>query len=84
MFRWEIIGGNESGIKKPRTLVHPWQSSYGYEVMGDGWILSPTKKQLVWLSHEWRSLKWNRTWCQQFLGLRDRRLPEVVIPEFFD
>lgn len=91
MDRWEIID-DESGTTKMQPLgdtksppgVPPWRSSHGYEVTGDGWILSPTQERLLWLPHAWRSHEQSRTWSGRFLGLRDRELPEVVILECVD
>ena len=62
----------------------PWQSSHGYEVTNDGWVLSPTQKRLLWLPHPWRSVARHRTWSGRFLGLFHLGLPEVVILEFLD
>ena len=59
----------------------PWQSSCGYQVTDDGWILSSSGKQLLWLPHHWRSDEKNRMWSGQFLALLHRELSEVVILE---
>ena len=64
--------------------VPPWQSSCGYKITDDGWILSPVQKRLLWLPHRWRSVEWHREWAGQFLGLFHEELSEVVILEFFD
>ena len=88
---WKIIKDNESGITELQPLekaacppgVLPWRSSHGYQVTDGGWILSPTKKQLLWLPHSWRSHEKLRTWSGQFLGLQHIELPEIVILEFF-
>ena len=89
---WEIIEDNKSGAVglKPReeTLcpseAFPWKSSHGYTVTGDGWVLSPTRKRLLWLPHRWRSdEEVHRIWSGQFLGL-SHRLSEVVILEFLE
>ena len=90
--RWEVVEDGESDTIKLQPLtaaayppgVIPWQSSLGYEVTHDGWILSPTQKRLLWLPHHWRSSKWYMTWGGRFLGLFHRGLPEVVILEFLD
>ena len=88
---WEIIKDDESGgmelkpLKKtPRPSDLPWESHHGYEVTDDGWVLSPTRKRLLWLPHRWRS-DWKecRLWSGRFLGL-SHRLSEVVILEFFE
>ena len=82
---------SESGITTLQPLgqnvcppgAPPWQSSRGYEVTDDGWILSSTRKRLLWLPHRWRSEKRLRMWNGQFLGLRHAERPplrEIVIP----
>jgi WD40 repeat protein len=59
----------------------PWQSPHGYEIRNDGWVLSPSKKQLFWLPHHWRGdLKWGG----RFLGLLRCELPAAVILEFYE
>ena len=88
---WEIIGDNESGTMGLQPLrrttplpgIFPWESSLGYKVTGDGWILSPTQKRLAWLPHEWRSYEQGITWSGRFLGLGGEGLREAVILEFF-
>ena len=62
--------------------VFPWESRRGYEVTGDGWVLSATQKRLLWLPHRWRSKVWQRVWSGRFLGLLHEELSEVVILEF--
>ena len=87
---WEVIEDSESGTTKLQPLtatacpagVFPWQSSHGYEVTHDGWILSPTQKRLLWLPHRWRSFEEDREWGGRFLGLFHSGLPELVILEF--
>ena len=59
----------------------PWESSRGYQVTDDGWILSPSKEQLLWLPHHWRPGEVYRVWSEQFLVLLHHELPEVVILE---
>ena len=89
---WEVIEDGGSNTTKLQPLpatacplgVIPWQSSRGYEVTHDGWILSPTQKRLLWLPHRWRSVEEARKWGGRFLGLFRRDLPEVVILEFLD
>ena len=83
---------DESGTTKLQPLdsttlekgVFPWQSSHGYKVTDDWWIMSPTGKRVLCLPHEWRLDEKRRTWSGQFLGLTHRELSEVVILEFFD
>ena len=68
----------------PSDVVFPWQSTHGYKVADDGWILSPAQKRLLWLPHGWRSHERDRLWSGRFLGLLHGGLPEVVILEFLD
>ena len=90
--RWEIIQDGGSGaaeLKLIRRTVYlpevlPWQSPRGHEVADDGWVLSPTRKRLLWLPHRWRS-KWGyRVWCGLFLGLLHGELLGEVIIELFE
>ena len=89
---WRIIVDSESGATKLQPLEKtqcplgelPWLSRHGYEVKDDGWILSPTKKRLLWLPHRWRSGERSRTWSGRFLALGHHELPEVVILEFLE
>ena len=60
------------------------ESPHGHEVRSGGWVLSPTRKHLLWLPHHWRSRRGDRVWGGQFLGLLHRDLPEVVILEFLE
>ena len=70
-----------NGIVCP-SGVFPWESCRGYEVTGDGWVLSSTQKRLLWLPHRWRSGFLQRAWSGRFLGLLHGELSEVVILEF--
>ena len=87
---WEIVEDSGSGLIRlePRDRivcpsgVFPWQSRRGYEVTGDGWVLSATQKRLLWLPHRWRSEVRQMTWSGRFLGLLHQELSEVVILEF--
>ena len=69
--------------------LRPWgtffhQSPDGYQITDDGWVLSPTRKRLLWLPHRWRSGQEEyRLWSGRFLGL-SHRLSEVVILEFLE
>ena len=59
------------------------ESPHGHEVTEDGWVLSPTRKRLLWLPHRWRSHSGNRVWGGRSLGLlHDPH--EVVILRFFE
>ena len=64
----------------------PWQSSYGYKVTPDGWILNSGGKRLIWLPHHWRSHlpEEGIVWGGQFLGLTHSILQEAVILELLD
>ena len=88
---WKIVENSGSGPIRlePRngivcpSGVFPWESRRGnYEVTGDGWVLSATKKRLLWLPHRWRSEVWQRAWSERLLGLLHGQLSEVVILEF--
>lgn len=89
---WGIVEDSKSGVMelKPREkTVHPsaaffWESLCGYQVMDDGWVLSPTQKRLLWLPHHWRSAQKQREWSGQFLGLSPSGLSEVIILEFLE
>ena len=86
---WSIIKDKESSSTKLEPLgstVHPsggfpWQSSCNHEVTSDGWVLSPSGKQLLWLPSQWRIKEIHRMWGGQFLGLLYSELPEAVILE---
>ena len=60
---------------------YPWKSTYGYEVTHDGWVLSPSGRQLLWLPPHWQSKEIYRQWSGQFLALLHPDLPEIVILE---
>ena len=89
---WEITEDNESAAielaplraSNPPLGTLPWQSSYGYEVTDDGWVLGSARKRLLWLPHHWRSEEGYREWSGRFLGLVHGELPEPVILEFFE
>ena len=87
---WEIIEGGISSATELKPLEETlytsrtflWDSICGYQVTDDGWVLSPTRKRLLWLPHRWRSDQEYRLWSGRFLGLTHRLLSEVVILEF--
>ena len=89
---WRITEDNESGITELKSLettmcpprLLSWQSSCGYEITKDGWVLSPTQKRLLWLPHRWRSHEESRIWDGRFLGLVHGELLEAVILEFLE
>jgi hypothetical protein len=60
------------------------ESPHGHKVTDGGWVLSPTRKRLLWLPHHCRSCSRGRVWGGRFLGLLHEELPEVVILEFFE
>ena len=86
---WKIVKDRESNITRLEYLQPTecppggllWCSSHGYQAEGDGWILSPNKKRLLWLPHHWQSDKMTRRWSGKFLALRHHGLPEAVILE---
>ncbi|KAF9642143.1 hypothetical protein BDM02DRAFT_2540684 [Thelephora ganbajun] len=59
----------------------PLQSSRGYEVTDDRWVLSPGRKRLLWLPPSWRFKHEDRRWSGRFLMLLGSKLPEPVILE---
>ena len=89
---WEIIEDGVSGAMELKPLeetLYPsrtflWDSIRGYKVTDDGWVLSPTRKRLLWLPHSWREDQVYRLWSGRFLGLTHRLLSEVVILEFLE
>ncbi|KAF9643733.1 hypothetical protein BDM02DRAFT_1359722 [Thelephora ganbajun] len=84
---WKIIEDSESDTRLEHLLGaqqpcgFPWESSRGYEVTNSWWVLSPSKKRLLWLPPSWRSGFQDRVWSGRFLALLDRELPEPVILE---
>ncbi|KAF9641908.1 hypothetical protein BDM02DRAFT_3026564 [Thelephora ganbajun] len=86
---WKIIEDSESDITKLERLessIHPsselpWESSCGYKVTDDGWVLSPSGKRLLWLPPSWRLDVQGRMWSGRFLALLDWTLLEPVILE---
>ena len=90
---WAITRDSESNVTKlehldptesPSGGFHgqsSGESSSGYQVTDDGWVLDFSGKQLLWLPHGWRSSKRLRIWDGQFLAFLHRELPEVVILE---
>ena len=90
--RWKFVSGGESeppwlqdlGIIECPQGVMPWQSSCGYTVTDDGWILSSIQKRLLWLPPRWRSYDQSRIWSGEFLGLKHQQLSEPVIFQFLE
>ena len=89
---WKVVEDSKPGVTELEllrptarpSLVFPWQSSRGYEVREDGWVLGNTWKRLLWLPPRWRSHDFNRAWSGRFLGIGHGELPEVVILEFLE
>ncbi|KAF9642556.1 hypothetical protein BDM02DRAFT_3235751 [Thelephora ganbajun] len=86
---WKIIEDSESNIVRLEYLSRiqqlgglPWQFSHGYEVANSLWVLSPSKKRLLWLPPSWRmDDALDRMWSGRFLALLGWELPEPVILE---
>ena len=78
------VGLQPQGFIKDLPGGFPWQSSCGYQVTNDWWILSPTGKQLLWLPHQWRSSQGVRgmmVWSGRFLALFHPEVTDAVILE---
>ncbi|KAF9786457.1 hypothetical protein BJ322DRAFT_788542 [Thelephora terrestris] len=92
MIGWKVVEDSESGITElerlePTTFppeLLPSNSFCGHRIMHDGWIISPTKKRLLWLPNHWRSDDWLPSWGRRLLGLKCRGTSDVVILEFFE
>ena len=78
----DLLGQMELQPTEHQPEVCPWKSSYGYKVTHDGWVLSPSGKQLLCLPPHWQSNEIHRQWSGQFLALLHPDLPEIVILEF--
>ena len=86
---WRIIKDNESNSTKLEGLNpargpsggSPWESSGGYQITENGWILSSTGMQLFWLPPHWRSHRENMIWNGQFLSPLINPEPELIILE---
>ena len=87
---WKIIKDGTSNVIGLECLPentclpggYPWESSHGYDVTDDGWILNSRKKRVMWLPHHWRELnERDRRWDGRFLWLLNRDLPEAIIVE---
>ena len=84
---WATIKDSKSNIVKLECLSLdrdpsgglPWESSHGHQI-ADGWILSSSGKQLLWLPHHWRPTGfYDKIWDGQFFVILHGKLPEVVI-----
>jgi WD40 repeat protein len=86
---WSIIEDNESdtikleciGVTTDPPGGLPWESSYGYQVTDDGWVLNPSGKRLLWLPPHSRPHATHLVWSGQFLALLDSQQPGPVILE---
>ncbi|KAF9645843.1 YVTN repeat-like/Quino protein amine dehydrogenase [Thelephora ganbajun] len=86
---WKIAEDSKSnaiGLKHLESRTgppgcFPFQSSRGYEVTDDRWVLSPGRKRLLWLPPGWRLDHKDRRWSGRFLMLLGSKLPEPVILE---
>ena len=90
---WKIIGDSKSGAVELEHIepaeysskMFSWQSSCGYEVKNDEWVMNSSQKRLLWLPHHWRSMHAScREWSGQFLCLLHTELPEAVVLEFLE
>ena len=83
---WMIVKSDLGQVELQPTQHQPegcpWKSSYGYKVTHDGWVLSPSGRQLLWLPPHWQSKEVYRQWNGQFLALLHPDLPKIVILEF--
>ena len=88
--KWAIVkdGGSEAiqleqlwEAEKPLSGF-PWHSSCGYQVTGDGWVLSSKEKPLLCLPYHWRpDVKLQLKWNGNFLAVWNRYLPAPIILE---
>ena len=88
--RWKITKEGTPDVTELESLGStedppegcPWRPSHGYQVTGDGRVVSSCKKRLLWLPHHWRSYRsFNQMWRGKFLALLHGELPEVVVLE---
>jgi len=81
-------GSDDIGLEPLEKSNYPsggylWESSHGYDVTDDGWILDSRKKRVMWLPHHWRVFEY-RIWNERFVALFDPGLPEPVIIELYE
>ena len=90
---WKIIRDSKSGAVELEQIesaeysskMLSWQSSCGYEVKNDEWVMNSGQKKLLWLPHHWRSIYTStRQWSGQFLCLTHLELSEAVVLEFLE
>jgi len=80
----DIIGLEPLGDGDGPSRGYLWESSHGYKVTDDGWILDSRKKRIMWLPHHWRVYELGRIeWDGQFLALIHPGLPEPVVIELY-
>ena len=86
--QWEIIEENESNAIKLKHLLRgvkpkngfPWNPTCDYQVTDEGWILSSSGKQLLWLPHHWQEGDViERKWSGRFLALWNTTSPVPYI-----
>ena len=83
--RWKIVKDKESNWLEDQVRHEnppggfPWESAHGYRVTDNGWILSPSGKQLLWLPHHWWVDEKSRRWSGPYLALLHHALSEAVI-----
>ena len=83
--RWKIVKDRESnGLVVQERHENPpggfpWESAHGYRVTDNGWILSPSGRQLLWLPHHWWVDEKARRWSGPYLALLHHALSEAII-----
>ena len=90
MDKWQIVEGNGSDAirlnqiwrgEKPQSEF-PWHSPSGYQITDEGWILSSSGKQLLWLPHHWWPNKvTQKKWDGKFLAIWNKNSPAPYILE---
>ena len=85
---WAIVKDSESGIARLNRINtatkspsggFPWQSSCGYQVIEQKWILSSSGKRLLCLPPHLQMWKKHWVWAGQFLAYG--RLQEAIVVE---
>ena len=84
---WRVGGGREvleclwyrGDARHPPIEGNPWESSRGYQVTNDWWILHPDGMRLLMIPPPWQPYLKSRLWEGQFLALLDGKLSEPVI-----
>ena len=88
--QWEIVeehGSNAIKLKhlfggvKPKSSF-PWNPTCDYQVTDEGWILSSSGKQLLWLPHHWQEGGViERKWSGKFLAMWSKSSPVPYLLE---